>query len=68
MMQPRTSPEIEWLRLGASTAGSTGSIPGQATQIPNATLCGENKKMKPVFSISVHGSVPLMCSSQARGV
>ena len=32
-----TSLAVQWLKLHASTAGGTGSIPGQGTVIPNAT-------------------------------
>ena len=31
----------QWLGLRASTAGGTGSIPGQGTKIPHATQCGQ---------------------------
>ena len=36
-----TSLVIQWLRLHASTAGATGSIPGQGTKIPHAAQCGQ---------------------------
>ena len=42
-----TSLAVQWLRFCASTAGGTGSIPGQGTEIPHATQCGQkqiNKK------------------------
>ena len=32
-----TSLAVQWLRLQASTAGGTGSIPGRGTYIPHAT-------------------------------
>ena len=32
----RTSLEVQWLRLCTSTAGGSGSIPGQGTNIPHA--------------------------------
>ena len=35
-----TSLEIQWLRLHASNAGSTGSTPSQGNKIPHATWCG----------------------------
>ena len=43
-----TPPVVQWLRLHASTAGSTLSIPGQGTQIPLAPAKKrkEEKKMK----------------------
>ena len=31
-----TSPAVQWLRLHASTAGDTASIPGWGTKIPHA--------------------------------
>ena len=37
----RTSLAIQWLRLCASTAGGTGSIPGQGTKISHATQCNQ---------------------------
>ena len=39
-----TSLAVQWLKLHASTAGGTGSIPGQGTVIPNATW--QPKKIK----------------------
>ena len=44
----RTFSVAQWLRLHASTAGSTLSIPGQGTQIPLAPAKKrkEEKKMK----------------------
>ena len=35
---------VKWLRLHASTAGDTGSIPGQGTKILQATQHGQKKK------------------------
>ena len=37
----RTSLVLQWLVLCASTAGGTGSIPGQGTKIPHAMWCGQ---------------------------
>ena len=37
---------VQWLRLHASTAGGTGSIPGWGTKIPHATWHGPEKKKK----------------------
>ena len=34
---------VQWLKLRASTARDTGSIPGQGTKIPQTTECGQNK-------------------------
>ena len=39
-----TSLVVQWLRLHASTAGGTGSIPGQGTKIPHATQSSQKKK------------------------
>ena len=39
-----TSLEVQWLRLLASTAGCTGSMPGQGTTIPHATQYDQKKK------------------------
>jgi len=38
-----TSLVVQWLRLRAPNAGSTGSIPGWWTKIPHATLFGANR-------------------------
>ena len=39
-----TSLVVQWLRLRASTAGGTGSIPGQGTKIPHAVPHGQKRK------------------------
>ena len=41
-----TSLAVQWLRLHASTAGGTGSIPGCGTKIPHAMWHGQKKKKK----------------------
>ena len=41
-----TSLAVRWLRLCASTAGGTGSIPGRGTKIPHAAWCGQTNKNK----------------------
>ena len=38
-----TSRAVQWLRLCASMAGGTGSIPSQGTKILHAIQCGQNK-------------------------
>ena len=42
-----TSLAVQWLRLCTSTAGGTGSIPGQGTKIPHAPR-PKKKKKKPL--------------------
>ena len=37
---------VQWLKLLASNAGVTGSIPGQGTKIPHATLRGRKKNRR----------------------
>ena len=37
---------VQWLRLRASTAGATASIPGWGTKISNALGLGQKKKIK----------------------
>ena len=32
---------VQWLRLHATSAGGTGSIPGQGTKIPHAACCSQ---------------------------
>ena len=39
-----TSLLVQWLRLCASTAGGTGSIPEWGTKIPHATQCSQKKR------------------------
>ena len=41
---PGTSLVIQWLRLCASNAGATRSIPGQGTKIPHAAWSGQKIK------------------------
>ena len=36
-----TSPEAQWLRLHASTAGGTGSNPNWGIKIPHAAQCSQ---------------------------
>ena len=39
-----TSLAVQWLRICASTAGGTGSVPGWGTKIPHAARCGQKKE------------------------
>ena len=41
-----TSLAVQWLRLCASNAGGTGSIPDWGTKIPRASKRGQKKKKK----------------------
>ena len=43
---------VQWLRLCTSTAGSTGSIPGQGTKILHAARHGQ-KKQKKVYNLAL---------------
>ena len=43
-LKARTSLVVQWLRLHASTSGSTGSIPSQETKILHAPWCCQKKK------------------------
>ena len=45
-----TSPALQWLRLHAFKAGSSGSIPGQGIKTPHVMHLGQNKINKRVFS------------------
>ena len=49
-----TSLVVQWLRLHASTAGGTGSIPGQGAKIPHPTCRAAKKKKKRVKGALVH--------------
>ena len=40
----RTSPVVQWLRLGASMAGGTGSVPGRGTKIPQTMKHSQKKE------------------------
>ena len=42
----RTLLVVQWLRLHASNAGSTGSISGWGTEIPHAAWLSQKKKKK----------------------
>ena len=44
-MTSETSPVVQWLRLCASNAGDTGSIPGDETKIPRVVWNGPPKQM-----------------------
>ena len=47
MSEGWTSLAVQWLRFCASIEVSMGSIPGQGTKIPNATVwCGQKEKQK----------------------
>ena len=37
---------VQWLRLHTSNAGGVGSIPGQGSNIPHATVWQKNKKLR----------------------
>ena len=52
-----TSLVVQWLRLRASTAGGTGSIPGQGTRILHATCLGHKKKKKKDKKVFNNGNV-----------
>ena len=43
MVNFRDFPGVHWLRLCASTAGSSGLIPGQRTKFPHAVWCSQKK-------------------------
>ena len=43
-MYTGTSLAVQWLRLQVSTAGGMGSICGQGSRIPHATLHNQQKK------------------------
>ena len=45
-MVPGASLVVQWLRLCTFNADSTGSIPGQGTNIPHAMQHGQKKKKK----------------------
>ena len=69
---------VQWLRLHASIAGGTGSIPGWATQIPYGAAAQKNKtkqnKTKPktqttcLLLFSPHTSIILSCCSPVWNV
>ena len=46
-----TSLVVQWLRLCASTAGGTGSVPAWGTKIPHAVQYGQEKKFYVLYYI-----------------
>ena len=55
-MASGTSLVVQWLRLSASNAGGTSSIPCQRTEIPHAMLCGQKQNKKQVATIAIKGT------------
>ena len=51
---------VQWLRLHASIAGGTGSIPGWATQIPYGAAAQKNKTKQNKTQNPNHLSAPLL--------
>ena len=45
---------FQGLRLHASKAGGTGSIPGRGTKIPHAAWCGQKKKRKKSIILKIN--------------
>ena len=64
-----TALEVQWLRLRASTAGDTGSIPGGGTRIPHATWHGQKKKKSVDWAPSMCRAVEshTFCPHWAKG-
>ena len=50
---------VQWVRLGASTAGSMGSIPGRGTKISHATHSAAKKRETPLSERISRGAVDL---------
>ena len=48
----RISLAVQWLRLRASTAGGSGSIPGQGPKVPHAKGQSQKKKKNPTAVIT----------------
>ena len=67
-----TSLVVHWLRLCASTAGGTGSMPGRGTRIPHASQCRPKKVtfvLKIIHDISfnsIKAQVPTMVSESHK--
>ena len=49
----RNSLAVQWLRLGASTAGGAGSFTGRGTKIPREVRRGQKKRESVMCSINV---------------
>ena len=60
-----TSLAVQWLRLCASTAGGTGLIPGQGSEVPHATQC-RHKKLKYGVAKKIHPGFSIRCDRKAR--
>ena len=58
-----TSLAVQWLGLCASTAGGTGSIPGQGTKIAHSAWRGQKKKRKKKKSNLCNGTPIKMMNS-----
>ena len=43
-LHPENSLVVQWFTLHVSTAGGTGSVPGQGTKIPRAARCSQKIK------------------------
>ena len=65
MTEAGTSLAVQWLRLGAYTAGVVGSIPAWGIKIPHAVRRGQNIGEKRKGSVSFPPRVPCQSMSLA---
>ena len=47
---------VQWLRLHASTAGDTGSIPGQGTKIPHTAWLKKKRSSSALYAVAFKGA------------
>ena len=59
-------PVLEWLRICASTAGGTGSIPSQRTRVLLAVQSGKANKNQDIMLSEISSSGPILCGSIPR--
>ena len=59
-------PVVQWLGLHASTAGATGSLPGQGTGVSCATWHGQKEKKARSIPARFQqsGKLPKLCENQ----
>ncbi|CAI9173734.1 unnamed protein product [Rangifer tarandus platyrhynchus] len=58
---------VEWLRICASTAGGTGSIPSQRTRVPLAAQSGKANKNQDIMLSEISSSGPILRGSLPWG-
>ena len=68
MWQPRTSLVAQWLRLHASSARGTGSIPGQRTKIPHAVWPKKIHSKERILPVNTTARIQTMVCFSSRSI